>query len=144
MYPLRKGRDMSCRRRCGQEGLTLLELTVALALFAIVLGATAQGLISYHVAMDMQAQRCTAAQNCRSFLSDMRRTRDANPDAYPETILEEYPEGTEFPGTLPGERLTVEYEDPSANPLEVTVRSRSIDLRNHEVTVSLSTNLTDS
>ena len=46
------------------EGVTLMELTMAVALFSVVLGATAQSLISYYVALDTQNQRHTAIRNC--------------------------------------------------------------------------------
>ncbi|MCC6489265.1 MAG: hypothetical protein IT364_17320 [Candidatus Hydrogenedentes bacterium] len=127
------------------EGVTLMELTFAVALFSVVLGATAQSLISYYVALDTQNQRHTAIRNCTGIVSNMRDVRDANPESFPEALTSVWLDSTEVAGvgTLPQEVITVDYVDPNANPLEVTVTSEWVDLRGRPMTVSVSTLLTD-
>lgn len=127
------------------EGVTLMELTFAVALFSVVLGATAQSLISYYVALDTQNQRHTAIRNCTGILSNMRDVRDANPENFPDALTAVWPDETEVGGVgaLPQEAVTVDYVDPNANPLEVTVTSEWVDLRGRPMTVSVTTLMTD-
>ncbi len=130
--------------RGSECGLSLLELTLALALFSIVLGMAAQGLISYNVALMTQTQRTVALSECRSVLDGMRAVRDANPGNFPEAVTERWPNGrTEAGGPLRGQTRVVRYTDPEANPLEVEVRIQWRDLRGRPVFQSLSTVLTD-
>lgn len=136
---------MRHRRSPGREGFTLLELTLALSVFTIIMGATAQALISYYVVLDMQNQRTAAAEACRGLLSDMRDLRDANPVSFPDAITTEWPDGQNVvdPGLRAGQTLRVDYTDPVANPLEVQVTARWSDVQGHTITVSISTILTD-
>lgn len=125
-------------------GVTLMELTIAMALFAIIMGAAAQSLISYYVAMDIQGQRDAATQHCRGLLSDMRAVRDApSPTPFPAKVVAQWPNGSVRPGTLRGQTLRVDYADPNANPLAVTVTSQSQDMKRRPIVVRLSTVLTD-
>lgn len=127
------------------EGVTLLELTIAMAVFMVILGATAQSLICYYVALDTQNQRHTAVRNCAGIISTMRDVRDANPDSFPDAIIASWPDGGEVAGagSLPQEVITVEYVNPNANPLEVTLRSHWVDLRGRPIFLNVSTMLTD-
>ncbi|MFO7976503.1 MAG: type II secretion system protein [Candidatus Hydrogenedentota bacterium] len=136
---------MDKRTRHGEKGFTLLELTIGIALFLIILGVVAQGLISYYVVMDAQHQRTAAAQILRGVLADMRVVRDANPDAFPGAVCEAYPDGSNVtgPGLLPNEAIVVTYADDSANPLEVTLTLNWTDLRGRPVQETMATLLTD-
>ncbi|MFA6240000.1 MAG: prepilin-type N-terminal cleavage/methylation domain-containing protein [Candidatus Hydrogenedentales bacterium] len=136
---------MRYRRFRDEEGVTLLELTIAMALFVIVMGATAQSLISYYVALDMQNQRHTAVRDCASILSNMRDVRTANPTNFPDAVTALWPDGVQVPnaGTLTQEVVTVDYVDPNTNPLEVTVTSTWVDMRGRPMTVSVSSILAD-
>ncbi len=136
---------MRLRQLKEKQGVTLLELTVAMAVFTVVLGATAQALVSYYVALDTQNQRHTAVRNCAGIISNMRDVRDANPNSFPDAIVAEWPDGAEVAGvgSLQQEVITVDYGNPSANPLQVTVRSQWVDLRGRPVSLEMSTMLTD-
>ncbi len=134
------------RTRQGREqGFTLLELTLAVAIFAIVLGSTAQVLVSHYATLDLQQQRSTAVQLCRGVLSDMRAARDANPDDFPGAIVEMWPNDVQIDGTglLRDEQVSVVYADQTANPLDVRVTVSWSDLRGRPVQSSLATMLTD-
>ena len=136
---------MWLRRLKEKQGVTLLELTIAMAIFTVVLGATAQALVSYYVALDTQNQRHTAVRNCTGIVSNMRDVRDANPDGFPGAVVALWPDGSEVEGagSLPQESITVDYVNPNANPLEITIRSQWVDLRGRPVTLNVSTMLTD-
>lgn len=136
---------MHLRRLKDNKGVTLLELTIAMAVFTVVLGATAQALISYYVALDVQNQRHTAIRNCTGIISNMRDVRDANPESFPDAIVAIWPDGGQVAnaGSLPQEVITVDYVNPAANPLEITVRSNWVDLRGHPISLSVSSLLTD-
>ncbi|MBX7258320.1 MAG: prepilin-type N-terminal cleavage/methylation domain-containing protein [Candidatus Hydrogenedentes bacterium] len=136
---------MRYRRFRDEEGVTLLELTIAIALFAIVMGATATSLVSYYVALDMQNQRHSAIKDCATILSNMRDVRNTNPDDFPDAITAVWPDGTTIPnaGTLPQETITVDYVNPNANPLEVTITCTWVDMRGRQLTAALSSVLAD-
>ncbi|NUM54387.1 MAG: type II secretion system protein [Candidatus Hydrogenedentes bacterium] len=130
--------------RIKDSGFTLVELVVALAIFTVVLGATAQALISYYSALDFQNQRNSALRNCAAVISQMREVRDDNPDDFPGAIIAEWQDNTTIDGagTLPQETITVNYTDTNADPIEVTVRSQWVDLRGRPVAMSITTMLT--
>ena len=72
------------------SGFTLMEVMVALAIFVIVMAATAQGLVSSFSAIRIQEERTSAMNACRSVLSTMRQIAIFQPtsDMCPEgTIL---------------------------------------------------------
>lgn len=56
-------------------GMSLLEVTIAIALFAIVIGITATSLTSFYVSMDVQEQRIEAMHACRGVLDALREKR---------------------------------------------------------------------
>ena len=95
--------------------------------------------------MDFQNQRHAAARNCAAVLNDMREVRDANPDNFPGAILGQWPDDTVISGagTLSGEAIRVNYTNVSANPLEVTVTSQWLDLRGRQVSMRVTTLLTN-
>jgi len=115
-----------------------------MALFAVVLGATAQTLISYHASIEMQNMRAAAAQNARGVLAEMRAVRDDITQPFPGAILQQWPDGqvVEGAGTLPGEQVIVSYADIAANPLEITVLSAFTDMNGRPVRVQVGTALT--
>ena len=128
-----------------ERGVTLLELTIAVAVFAVVLGAAATTLVSFHVAMDLQNQRAVGIQHCRSVLSQIREVRNNNPTNFPGAVLAQWPDGSSVAAlaSLPQEQLVVGYTNTNANPLEVTVTCMWRDLRGRPAMLSVSTLLTD-
>jgi type II secretory pathway pseudopilin PulG len=141
------------RRLSSDAGVTLFEVTLAVAIFFVTVGVAAQSLVSFYAHMDMQNQRVIAVNHCQSVLSAMRNLRDAspnsaeNPSHFQEAILAAYPSGTEKdgPGALKGAKVKVTYDDPRAtvNPLTPTVTLWWQDLRGHPCTVALSSAITD-
>ena len=133
------------KRARDERGMTLVELMFAVAILLMVLGATAQSLISYYVALDLQNQRVVAIRHCTGVLSSIRAFRDANTGPFPDAITEQWPDGTEVAGVaaLHQEAVTVAYTDSNANPLEVVVTSAWLDLRGRPVSASISTRLTN-
>lgn len=66
---------MRSRKRSGQSGVTLIEVTIAVAIFAVVIAVSAQALGSFYATMDMQEDRIEAAQRARSVISAIRDKR---------------------------------------------------------------------
>jgi prepilin-type N-terminal cleavage/methylation domain-containing protein len=138
----------------GRRGFTLLELTLAVALFTIVMGVTAQSLVSFYATMDMQNQRIVALHHCRTLLSQMRVFRDANPNTptlptnFVTQALAQFPPGQDRTGPVQLKnavaRFSYESTNPAtANPLVATVTVTWRDLRNRPMTASLTSALTD-
>jgi len=144
---------MRLTRTTRNEGFTLLELTLAVAVFAVAIGVAAQSLISFYATMDMQHQRTVALQHCRAVLSDMRSVRDAHPNTeelptnFQTAVLAQFPEATIMTGPpeLANAEVEITYEDPNAtaNPLAPTVTVRWQDLRGRQLSAAASTALTD-
>ena len=133
--------------------MTLLELTLAVAIFAITVGVAAQSLISYYAAMDMQNQRVIAVNHCRTIFSEMRTIRDANPNTTTsphncqDAIVAQYPNGAHLagPALLRNAAVDVAYEndDIIANPLVPTLTVQWQDLRGRTMTLRMSSAITD-
>ncbi|MCP4642521.1 MAG: type II secretion system protein [bacterium] len=132
-------------KRRKNEGFTLLELTIAVAVFLIILAGTARALVSYYVAMDVQNQKFAAVRDCTAVLNAMRNVRDASPDAFPDAIIAEWPDNSVVTdlGSMTQQTITVQYTNVSANPLQVNVTSQWLDLRGRTLNVSVATMLTD-
>ncbi len=62
-------------RRLSESGMTLLEVMIAISIFAIVIGVTATSLGSFYVTMDVQKDRIAAIQSCRSVMAAIREKR---------------------------------------------------------------------
>lgn len=56
-------------------GMSLLEVTIALAIFSVVMGVTATSLVSFYTTMDIQEQRVDAMESCRSVMDALREKR---------------------------------------------------------------------
>jgi prepilin-type N-terminal cleavage/methylation domain-containing protein len=61
-------------------GFTLLEIVVAVGIFALALGAVAQGVAYSYGLTLLQNQRVVAANDCRAVISGLRQTISANND----------------------------------------------------------------
>ena len=64
---------MNGLKRTGARGFTLLEIVLAIAIFTITLGATAQGLAYAYGLVNLQNQRVTASNDCRAVISALRQ-----------------------------------------------------------------------
>lgn len=136
-----------------EAGMTLLEITLAMAILAVALVVSAQSLASFYVLLDMQHQRVVAANHCRSILSGMRNVRDANrnsPDSESRcqnAIFAAYPDNSELvgPRQLPNCTVEINYDDasPSANPLLPTALIAWTDMRGRPMQLQVSTAISD-
>lgn len=144
-----------------QRGMTLLEVTLAVAIFTVVIGITAQSLASYYIAMDVQEQRIEAAQSARTVLTALRNKRDETRNNFPGELLEwiQTQNIENWPGYVHsgGEArhlanheimvraLNLEGADAADtdNPIVVQVVSRWNDRRGRAIDVTLASALTD-
>ena len=126
-------------------GLTLLEVTFAMASLAIVMAGAAQTLVTYHEHMELQRQRTIALENCRTVVSQIRTIRDANTNDYPDAILAVFPDDGVVAGFggLTNQQVVVSYTNVAANPLEVTVTCNWSDLRGRPVSFNFTSLVTD-
>jgi len=131
-------------------GLTLLELMIAFALFAVILAMGMQAYISAHSGMIVQEQRTQAANLARSVLSNLRDARDAPGAFFPDSLFTRYADGAvvtdvrSSEGSALGgrETITVDYgEDLAARPLPVRVIVEWTDPRNRAMIFDMTTQL---
>ena len=78
-------RTLQCLR--DERGVTLMEITLAVAIFAAVIGVTAQALMSFYVGIDVQEQRMEAINTCRSVMDGLREKRYEFKESFPEDFL---------------------------------------------------------
>jgi Tfp pilus assembly protein PilW len=132
-------------------GLSLLELMLAFALFAVIFAVGMQAYVTSYSAMLVQEQRHQAMQLVRGVFSNMRQMRDQPGFTFPDDFFARYPHDTvvsdlrSTPSSpLRGEEaVRVAYEDPAANPLLVRVIVEWQDPRNRPMMLEVATLLTD-
>lgn len=135
----------------GRTGLSLIELLLAFALFAAIVAIGMQAYMTSYTGMIVQEQRAQAMHVARGVLSNIRETRNHPEFTFPDAIIARYPDGVPVadvrsPRTsaLGGaEVITVEYADPTANPLPVRVVVAWRDPRNRPMTMDITTLVTD-
>lgn len=129
-----------------ESGLTLLEVSLSMGLFAVVMSVSAQVLVGFSGAMEIQEQRQEAIQHCRAVLAQMRQDRDTSVLPFPEQVLAIWPDGREVTDativTLDNEVITVEYADDGADPLRVSITATWTDMQGRPATASVGTLLT--
>lgn len=144
------------RNKSGMEGVTLLELTFAIAILAVAIGVVAQCLVSYYSVMNTQRDRVVAINHARQVLNDMRAIRDAEDPTpkegkkpgegkFKDKTKLKYPPGQENkqpgPGQLKKAFFYLEYEESVAEPnlLRPTVTETFEDMKGREIVVSVAT-----
>ena len=75
------------RRLRAEQGMTLIEVTIAVAIFAAVIAATASSIADFYVGVDLQKQRIEAANSCRGVLSYLREQRANTSSDFPAALL---------------------------------------------------------
>lgn len=63
------------RKIARKRGVTLIEVTLAVAIFAVVIAVSAQSILSFYVALDMQEDRVVATHASRAVLNAVREKR---------------------------------------------------------------------
>ncbi len=112
---------MKTDRKWDARGLTLMEVTFALAIFAVVTAITAQALVTFYVAIDIQEQRIEAIRVCKDVAGAVRDQRGLlDPLEWPDNLVawvenkneEGWPEYQRLQDQgeedLPGQAITVE------------------------------------
>ncbi len=62
-------------KRLNQSGVTLLEIMIAMGIFAVVVGISASSLASFYTSIETQKERIAAAQSCRGAINLARQMR---------------------------------------------------------------------
>ncbi len=108
------------RAGADSRGFSLIELTVALGVFLLIAVFTAEVLVSYYGTLDVSHQRTEAMRNAVGVLNSMRAARDESEEAFPASVLAEFPQGAELKDaaesddakrvtSLPAEGLVITY-----------------------------------
>ncbi len=150
---------MPARMKKSNSGVTLMEVTLAVALFAVVIAMSAQALISFYAAIDVQEQRVEAMQAARAVLAHVRQKRadfEEEDDVYnwsgllswfntkEEAGWTEFLRNTSGTNYLPDHDIDVtvlnmdgDAANAGDNPLEVHVTSSWSDLRGRTISVEV-------
>ena len=138
-----------------------MEVTLSVAIFAVVIAVSAQALMGFYASVDMQEQRVEALQAARTVLADIRLKRtdfelpedefdwaglnnwiDEQAEAEWAAYTRDHDEGN----LLDGHQISVlvtnlDGGEPDAddNPLQVRVNSSWIDLRGRRVSATIAT-----
>ena len=134
-----------------RSGLSLLELMLAFALFAVIIAVGMQAYVSAYTGTIVQEQRTQAVQLARSVISNLREIRDDSAATFPDSLIARYPADVAVTdvrspadSALEGqETIFVEYGDTTENPLAVRVTVEWRDPRNRPMILDVTTLLTD-
>ncbi len=146
------------------RGMALMEMMLAVGIFAVVVGVTATSLSSFYINMDSQQQRMVAVQSCRSVLGAIREKRAEFVDqndlmdragflawiAEKQTAAWSEYLTTPANGGLPNHQLTVDCRNTAGNPvsaadtpIEVYVTATWKDRAGRPMRIQLSTVIAD-
>ena len=143
------------------RGVSLMEVTLAVAIFAGVIGVTAQSLASFYVSIDLQEQRMEAALSCRTVIDAIRERRVQYKDDFPGDLLGWIEAGNEadWAEFLANNSEHVELDEQSIevacyntngdaagvadNPIMVDVTTTWKDRKGRDMSASIMTMLTD-
>lgn len=144
-----------------ERGVTLMEITLAVAIFAGVIGVTAHSLMSFYVSIDMQEQRMEAVSACRSVMDGLREKRYEFDETFPADFLAWVEEGNEADWAsyladntdhveLDSQTITVTCFDmegnaagPDDNPIMVQVTTDWLDRKGRAMSATVLSALTD-
>lgn len=127
-----------------RDGFTMIEIVMAMGLVAFLLTAIMAIVGQSFVLSSSNHDSATAIKEAQVVMNDVRVAVRAAV-VFPDDVLAAFPPGVLSPPrtTLPGEIVTISYEDVSASPLLITVRIQFTDDRGHLFTKSLTTALTN-
>ena len=144
----------------GNQGTSLVEVTLAIAIFAGVIAVTAQSLASFYVTVDVQEQRMEAVLASHSVMDALREKRIEYQENFPEDFLSWVDEKneTEWVSFLAENEGHVELSEqtiqvacynatgdaagPNDNPVEVHVTTTWRDRKGRELSASVVSMLT--
>lgn len=136
-------------------GMSLLEVVLAIAIFAAVIGVTAQSLASFYVAIDLQEQRINGLQAARAVMSAIRERRDTFQQNFPDSLIawvsenndlywDDYLVDNSAHEQLRNHSIQVDVFDLEGNapssgesPVQIFVRSTWLDRRNRPIQAEL-------
>lgn len=67
---------MQARHLTRRSGVTLIEVTMAVAIFAVVIALSAQSILSFYVALKVQEDRVVAVHSARTIMNALREKRE--------------------------------------------------------------------
>jgi len=70
-----------------ERGISLIEIILAVAILAGVIGVSAQSLMSFYVGIDIQEQKMEAVRTCQSVMDGLREKRVQYKDNFPDGLL---------------------------------------------------------
>lgn len=144
-----------------ERGMTLMEVTMAVAIFSGVIAVSAQALASFYAGVHLQKQRIESVNTCRAVMSLLREKRQELAPDFPESFLayvdaRQEDGWQEFRKTEAGLVQLVNHAvtvlctglDGSAatantNPLQIHVISTWDSLRGHPMSAEIVSVLTD-
>ena len=126
---------MDPQRRSGAHGFTLVELMIAIAIFASALVSLVGAYIGFFILSETSRTREIATADAQSLLERMRNISPFTNGA----VQAQFPGGTPVAGyaNLSNEQVVVTYPNPAAVPLEVRVQV-NWDLRARPLSLQLS------
>lgn len=133
--------DRSVRAR---DGFTMIEIVMAMGLVAFLLTAIMAIVGQSFVLSSSNHDSATAIKEAQIVMNDVRVAVRAAV-VFPDDVVAAFPPGVLNPPrtTLPGEIVTIAYEDIAASPLLVTIRVQFTDDRGRLFTKSLTSAFTN-
>lgn len=131
---------MKTRLKPSEAGFTIIELMMAMGLFALVIVALMAAVTNAFVLVQLSSDRAPAIKEAQIVLNNLKISAD-QAAVFPADVVTAFPVGVLVPPrtTLPGEIVTITYADPLATPLFATVTVQWVTPQGRPLTESLST-----
>lgn len=136
-------RVIRLKNRSSEAGFTILELTIAMGVLALVMVGLMAAVTNSFSIVQLSSDRTPAIKEAQIALNNLKLSA-SQAAVFPGDVVAAFPVGVVFPPrtTLPGQIVTVSYVDPLADPLFVTVTVQWTNVQGRPLRESLSTVLT--
>ena len=131
-------------RVINRNGFTLIEVMIALVIATLTLGAYIGANVLIQKNTEVLNERTLALQDANRAIEQIRTASRTTSPAFPANVVAAYPNNSTIAGSggLTSESILINYADPTANPLVVTVGVTWTSYARRTTTVAVQTYIT--
>jgi prepilin-type N-terminal cleavage/methylation domain-containing protein len=129
-------------KESSKSGFTLIELIITVSILVVALTAYVWSTFTMQQTTEEAFEQLIATQDANQVIEQMRST--ASTGLFPTNVVTAFPNNTAVPGfaNLQTQQVTVNYANPAADPLDVTVSVAWTTTNQRQANTSLRTYIT--